>query len=148
MIDGDLRKPSQHRLFGVANTIGLSNLLTNTVRKADMPGLIKETRSGSVCVLTSGTIPPNPADLLSSPRMAVIVNNLSSRYDLVVIDGPPIVGLSDAPILGRLAEGTLFVVSMNQVTRKSAKSALKRLRAAGANVVGVAISRFIANKLD
>lgn len=148
VIDGDLRKPSQHRLFGVANTIGLSNLLTNTVRKADMPGLIKQSRFGTVFVLTSGTIPPNPADLLSSSRMAVIVNNLSSRFDLVVIDAPPIVGLSDAPILGRLAEGTLFVVSMNQVTRKSAKSALKRLRAAGANVIGVAMSRFAPNKLD
>jgi succinoglycan biosynthesis transport protein ExoP len=148
VIDGDLRKPNLHRLFGVANTIGLSNLLTNTVRKEDMAGLIRSSRFENVYVLTSGTIPPNPADLLSSPRMAMIVNNLSSRFDLLIVDAPPIVGLSDAPILSRLTDGTLMVVSTNQVTRKSAKAALKRLRAAGANVVGAAMSRFAVNKFD
>src|SRR5690606_33540978 len=107
VIDADLRKPNVHRLFAIANTIGLSNLLTNTVRKEDMAGLIRPSRYTNVFVLTSGTIPPNPADLLSSSRMAMIVNNLATRFDLVIIDAPPVVGLSDAPILSRLAEGTL-----------------------------------------
>jgi capsular exopolysaccharide synthesis family protein len=147
-IDGDLRKPNLHRLFAMPNTIGLSNLLTNTVRKDDMPGLIRPTRFPNVFVLTSGTIPPNPADLLSSPRMAMIINNLGARFDLVIVDAPPVVGLSDAPILSRLTEGTLMVVSTNQVTRKSAKAALKRLRSAGANVIGAAMSRFAVNKFD
>ncbi|MFB9985596.1 GumC family protein [Mesorhizobium kowhaii] len=148
LVDGDLRKPNLHRLFGLDNTIGLSNLLTNTVRKEDLAGLFRSTKYPNVTVLTSGTIPPNPADLLSSPKMALIVTNLSKRYDLVIIDAPPIVGLSDAPILSRLAEGTLMVVSTKQVTRKSAKTALKRLRAAGANVVGAAMSKFAVNKFD
>jgi capsular exopolysaccharide synthesis family protein len=148
VIDGDMRKPNLHRLFAMPNTIGLSNLLTNTVRKDDMPGLIRPSRFPNVFVLTSGTIPPNPADLLSSPRMAMIVSNLGARFDLVIVDAPPIVGLSDAPILSRLTEGTLMVVSTNQVTRKSAKAALKRLRSAGANVIGAAMSRFAVNKFD
>ncbi|MER9019321.1 polysaccharide biosynthesis tyrosine autokinase [Mesorhizobium sp. M0898] len=148
IVDGDLRKPNLHRLFGLDNTIGLSNLLTNTVRKEDLASIFRATKYPNVTVLTSGTIPPNPADLLSSPKMALIVTNLGKRFDLVIIDAPPIVGLSDAPILSRLAEGTLMVISTNQVTRKSAKTALKRLRAAGANVVGATMSKFAVNKFD
>ncbi|TIV38032.1 MAG: polysaccharide biosynthesis tyrosine autokinase [Mesorhizobium sp.] len=148
LVDADLRKPNLHRLFGLDNTIGLSNLLTNTVRREDLATIFRPTKYPNVTVLTSGTIPPNPADLLSSPKMAVIVTSLGKRHDVVIIDAPPIVGLSDAPILSRLAEGTLMVVSTNQVTRKSAKTALKRLRAAGANVVGAAMSKFAVNKFD
>ncbi|MBZ9977946.1 GumC family protein [Mesorhizobium sp. BR-1-1-10] len=148
LVDGDLRKPNLHRLFGLDNAIGLSNLLTNTVRKEDLAGIFRATKYPNVTVLTSGTIPPNPADLLSSPKMALIITNLGKRFDLVIIDAPPVVGLSDAPILGRLAEGTLMVISTNQVTRKSAKTALKRLRAAGANVIGAAMSKFQVNKFD
>ncbi|MER8639792.1 polysaccharide biosynthesis tyrosine autokinase [Mesorhizobium sp. M1273] len=148
VVDGDLRKPNLHRLFGLDNTIGLSNLLTNTVRKEDLASIFRTTKYPNLTVLTSGTIPPNPADLLSSPKMALILTNLGKRFDLVIIDAPPIVGLSDAPILSRLAEGTLVVISTNQVTRKSAKTALKRLRAAGANVVGAAMSKFAVNKFD
>jgi capsular exopolysaccharide synthesis family protein len=118
------------------------------VRREDLANIFRPTKYPNVTVLTSGTIPPNPADLLSSPKMALILTNLSKRFDLVVIDAPPIVGLSDAPILSRLAEGTLMVISTNQVTRKAAKTALKRLRAAGANVVGAAMSKFAVNKFD
>jgi succinoglycan biosynthesis transport protein ExoP len=148
IIDADLRKPNLHRMFGLDNTIGLSNLLTSTVRKDDLPGMFRKSKYENVTVLTSGTIPPNPADLLSSPRMALILNSLCKRYDLIIIDAPPIVGLSDAPILSRLAEGTLMVISTKQVTRKSAKAALKRLRSAGANVVGAAMARFSVDKFD
>lgn len=148
IIDADLRKPNLHRLFGFSNTIGLSNLLTNTVRKDDLPNILRPSKYENVSVMTSGTIPPNPADLLSSPRMAMVIGNLGKRFDMILIDAPPVVGLSDAPILGRLAEGTLMVVSTNQVTRKSAKAALKRLRSAGASVLGVAMSKFAVNKFD
>lgn len=148
IIDADLRKPNLHRLFGLSNTIGLSNLLTNTVRKDDLPNILRSSKYANVSVMTSGTIPPNPADLLSSPRMAMVIANLGKRFDMIIVDAPPVVGLSDAPILGRIAEGTLMVVSTNQVTRKSAKAALKRLRAAGTNVLGVAMSKFAVNKFD
>lgn len=148
VIDADLRKPNLHRLFGLSNTMGLSNLLTNTVRKSDLPNILRASKYENVSVMTSGTIPPNPADLLSSPRMAMVIANLGKRFDMIIVDAPPVVGLSDAPILGRLAEGTLMVVSTNQVTRKSAKAALKRLRSAGTNVLGVAMSKFAVNKFD
>jgi capsular exopolysaccharide synthesis family protein len=148
LIDGDLRKPNLHRMFGFDNVLGLSNLLTNTVHRDQLPNLLKKTKVDNLFVLTSGTIPPNPADLLSSPRMALITGSLSKRFDLIIIDAPPIVGLADAPILSRIAQGTLVVVSTNQVTRKAAKAAIKRLKAAGSNVVGVAMTKFSVNKFD
>jgi Mrp family chromosome partitioning ATPase len=80
--------------------------------------------------------------------MGLLVANLGKRYDLVIIDGPPVIGLSDAPILSRLTEATLLVVSANRVARKSARMALKRLKAAGANVVGAAMTMFTVGKFD
>lgn len=148
LVDADMRKPNLHRMFGLDNTLGLSNLLTNTIRKEDFPKLLRTTKYPNVTIMTSGTIPPNPADLLSSSRMAAALSGLAKRYDLVIIDAPPIVGLSDAPILSRLADGALLVVSANQVTRKSAVNALKRLRAAGANVLGATLSKFAVSRLD
>jgi len=148
VIDADLRKPNLHRLFGLDNMIGLSNLLTNTLRRDDLPKLVKTTKYPNVAIITSGQLPPNPADLLWSPRMASAVANFAKRFDIVIVDAPPVAGLSDAPILSRLTEATLFVVSANQVTRKSSQNAVKRLRAAGANVVGAALSKFAVSRLD
>lgn len=148
IIDGDLRRPAIHRLFGLDNEPGLSNLLTNTVAEDDLPSLFKKTEYDELYVLTAGTIPPNPADLLASPKMATIVASLVKRSDLVIMDAPPILGLSDAPILSRIADGTLLVVSANQVTRKSAGAACRRIRAMGGNVVGAAFTKFQANSFD
>jgi len=148
IIDADMRKPTMHRQFGLDNTLGLSNLLTNSVRREDLPGTIRKTKEDNVWVITSGTIPPNPADLLSSAKMALLLEYLSSRFDLVIIDSPPIIGLSDVPIISRIAHSTLLLVSANNVSRKSARAALKRLNAAGANVIGAALSRFSVGKFD
>ena len=148
VVDADLRRPAVHRQFGLDNTLGLSNILTNTVPKDQLSSIIRSTGVENVWTITSGTIPPNPADLLSSQRMAVLIGHLAQRFDLVMIDSPPVTGLSDAPLLSRLARGILLVVSSNQVTRKSASMALKRLRASGAPVLGAALSKFSVSKYD
>jgi capsular exopolysaccharide synthesis family protein len=147
VVDADLRKPSIHRTFKVDNGVGLSNVLTSTINKEDLPKLIKQAKP-NISVITAGMIPPNPADLLSSSRMGLLMQKLAKTYDIVLVDSPPIIGLSDAPILSRLVEATLIVVSFNQVTRKAARAALKRIRAAGANVVGVAFTKFAVGKFD
>ena len=149
VIDADLRKPNMHRLFKLNNTLGLSNLLTNSVGKEDLTRIFRQSAPGSnVWILSSGTIPPNPADLLSSARMAMLLNLVSTRFALVIIDAPPVVGLSDAPLLGRLAQATLLVVSSNQVSRNSANSALKRLRSSGTQVVGACLTKFSIGRFD
>jgi len=148
VIDADMRKPSMHRQFGLDNTLGLSNLLISSVQREDLPRTVRKTREDNVWVITSGSIPPNPADLLSSAKMALLVEFMTQRFDLVIIDSPPVIGLSDAPVLSRIAQATLLLVSVNNVSRKSAKSALKRLRSAGANVIGVGLTKFRVGAFD
>lgn len=148
VIDADLRKPCMHRLFGRSNALGLSNLLSNVVQKSEVRTIFLETDKPGVTLLPAGTIPPNPVELLMSPRMVMALDQCANLYDLIIIDGPPVLGLSDAPILSRHADATLMVVSINQVTRKAAKSALARLRAASGNVVGAVVNKFTIEKFD
>lgn len=148
IIDADLRKPNLHRLFKLNNVLGLSNVLANTIRKSDAKNIFQKTDFENVMVMTAGTIPPNPADLLSSPRMGTVISSCLEPYDLIIFDGPPIVGLADAPILSRMVETTLMVVSADQVTRKAAKTALKRLKSAGGVVAGAAFSKFEVNRFE
>ncbi|MEX3011464.1 GumC family protein [Hoeflea sp. TYP-13] len=148
LIDADLRKPALHRLFATDNTIGLSNLLTNTLNRDDTKRIFRQTRFTNVTLLTAGTIPPNPADLLSSPKMAMILQACADRYDIVIIDSPPVMGLSDAPILSRLVEGVLLIVAANQVTRKSAAAAVKRIKTVGGHMFGATLSKFAASSFE
>ena len=148
IIDGDLRKPRMHRLFNTDAGIGLSNLLTNVVRGGDVIKIFRETDNPNITFLSAGTIPPNPSDLLVSQKMGLTIHYCTKKYDLVIIDCPPVMGLSDAPIIARQVDATLIVVSSKQVTRKAAKNALKRLRSVGANVIGCAFTKFKVNQLD
>ncbi len=148
LIDGDLRKPKLHRLLKTDNATGLSNLLTNVVLTGGVESVFQPTGNPNLTFMSSGTIPPNPADILMSPRMGVMLQLCKKRYDMIIIDSPPVIGLSDAPILARQADSTLLVIATKQATRKSAANALKRLKAAGANVVGAAMTKFSIDNLD
>lgn len=147
VIDSDLRKPRMHKVFDTENGMGLSNLLTNVIRQDNVVDIFRETSNPNISFLSAGTIPPNPTDLLMSNKMGLTLHFCSKKYDLVIIDSPPVMGLSDAPILSRLVDATLFVVSSKQVPRKSAKNAVSRLRAVGANLIGVAFTKFDINKI-
>lgn len=141
LVDADLRRPSMHRRFRLPNRLGLSDILARRVTRESF-GRMFFIAAPNLNVLTAGSTVSNPVDLLSSPRMRILLGAFLRRYDLVVIDGPPVTGLSDAPILSRLAHDTLMVVSARQVSRQSAWLGLSRLRAAGGNVVGVALTKF------
>ncbi len=147
LIDADMRKPVLHRLFGTDNTMGLSNLLAGVARDEDEPKLFRLTKVPNLVIMTSGPVPPNPPDLLASARMARAVQICMEHYDMVIFDGPPVLSLSDAPILSHVAEGTLMVVSANQVRRKSVAVALGRIRAADGIVPGAVLNRFSADRL-
>ena len=148
IIDADMRKPQLHRFFQVSNSTGLSNLLSSVSERRDLKSIFHQFPNTALTLLPAGTIPPNPVDLLSSQRMAFILQSCSKQFDLTIIDGPPIMGLSDALILSRQADATLLVVAAKQATRKSVKSALGRLKSAGGNVVGAALSKFSVDRLD
>ncbi len=148
LVDADMRRPSQHRSFGMGNTIGLSNYLTSTLPDGDRSEFFRKTATENLTFVASGPLPPNPVDLLSSPNMGAFVHNATQSFDLVIIDGPPIIGLSDALLLSRLCEATLAIVSAHQVSRKSVKAALRRLSISGGHVIGVAMTKFQIKKLE
>lgn len=151
LIDADLRRPTMHRRAGLPNTLGLSNLLTNTVpvesSQEDIE-IMRSTQWDNVWMVTAGTLPPNPANLLASQKMGKFVEAALRRFDIVLIDSPPIIGLADALLLSRLTEATILVVSAHQVSRSSAKNARKKLQNAGAHIVGAALSKFKLDRLE
>ncbi len=140
LIDADLRKPSLHRYTGLDQNVGLTNFLAGGTMP---PEALQRTDMAGLTIMTSGPLPPNPAELLAGAKMMSLLNIASEKYDLVVIDGPPVAGLADAPLLSSMISGTLLVIDAKGTRRGVAKAALKRLAFARAQIVGAVI-----NKLD
>lgn len=139
LIDGDLRRPVLHRMTGCANAIGLSSVLTaqaeldKAVLPSDQPGL---------SLLPSGPVPPSPTELLASPRMARLLEDLSRTYDAVIIDSAPVLGLADSPILSAIADGVVIVIEAGRARGGMLKAAIRRLRAMNPLLVGAVLTRF------
>jgi capsular exopolysaccharide synthesis family protein len=138
LIDGDLRSPSLHRMFGLANARGLTNYLAGDTKPAEIAQPTQVTR---LYAITSGPLPPNPVELLSSAKMLDLLNLSTERFDYVVLDGPPVIGLADALVLANLARGTLFVVDAGRTRFGAIEGAVKRLRAANTPILGAVIDR-------
>ncbi len=138
LIDGDLRKPA---FKGVTDKVGLSKLLTTDDA---LRGHVLETQHTNLSLLPSGPVPPNPADLLSTGRMRRILAEAEEQFDIVVVDGPPTIGLADAPLLSSFAGNVLFVVESGSTRTRAAIEALNRLEATGAHVVGAALTKAVA----
>ena len=135
LIDSDLRKPA----FKAANDkVGLSKLLTTDDRIA---GHVSETQHANLWLLPSGPLPPNPADLLATTRIRKIIAEATERFDLVVIDGPPTLGLADAPLLASAAGNVLFVIESGKTRTRAAIEALNRLEATGTHVLGATLTK-------
>lgn len=139
LIDADLRRPSLHRLTGVEGTRGLTDLL---VSRDDPATAIQPVPGRDFAVLPSGPLPPSPSELLSSPRMAELLEQLSQSYDVVIVDSPPVLGLADAPMLAAIADGTVFVVEAERGRSGSLKAALRRLRAVEPVLLGAVLAKF------
>lgn len=136
LIDADLRNPSSH---GAGNDKqGLSSLLVSSERVIDH---IVKTRTPNLSLLTSGPIPPNPAELLVSNRIKALIREAMQGFDIVIVDAPPVLGLADAPILASACEGTLLVVESGSVRRRIILDAIDRLHAADARIVGVVLTK-------
>ena len=142
LIDADMRNPSMHKNLSLDNSAGLSNYLAG----ADVAGLFKTCAMKGVVVMTTGPLPPNPAELLAGPRFGVLLNKASSMFDIVIIDGPPIMGLADAPILGSVCEGTILVVESGGTRRAIVRDALKRLQFSRSRVIGALLNKYDARK--
>jgi capsular exopolysaccharide synthesis family protein len=143
LIDGDMRNPSVHKMRGLENRAGLSNLLTGdgTIEQhaaaTDVPNL---------SIVTAGPIPPNPAELLAGEKLREVLAAAEAHFDHVVVDGPPILGLADAPLLARSTEATVFALEAGRTKAGQARQALQRLAAIQAPVVGAVLTKFHAQR--
>lgn len=135
LIDADLRRP----VFKAhSNRQGLTKLLTND---EPLRAHLFDTQYDNLWLLPCGPTPPNPADLLSTPRFAAILREATAQFDRVVIDGPPVLGLADAPLLAATVENVVLVVEAGRTRTRSAREAIDRLGGAGAHILGVALTK-------
>jgi capsular exopolysaccharide synthesis family protein len=137
LVDADLRKPA---FKGSNENDGLSKLLTTEDRAQDH---ILKTQHENLWLLPSGPVPPSPADLLSTGRIRKILAELSESFELVVIDGPPTLGLADPPLLAAAAGHVVFVVEAGKTRTRAAVEALNRLDATGANILGAILAKAV-----
>ena len=139
LIDADLRNPSISKMFDTSNTQGLMDILLG---KRNIQDCGKKTKQENLYILTGGTIPPNPAEVLSSKKMSEFIESIKDEYDYIFIDSPPVGVVSDASIISAYSDGVIFVVGANEVDSNLAKIAKERLDSVKANIVGVILNKF------
>ena len=144
LIDADMRDPSTHKLLGLSNAFGLSHALSGT---EDLRQLVQPGPHDLMLVMTAGPIPPNPAELLAGPNLARTLEALLQQVDHIVIDGPPVLGLADAPLMASVAEATVFVIAANDTRTKTARVSLRRLADVKAHIIGAVLTKFNAKSL-
>jgi succinoglycan biosynthesis transport protein ExoP len=138
LVDADLRAPSLARIAGVENDFGLAQLLAGS---DDYDAFIVTSPTLGVQILPSGPQPPNAAELLSNVRAEEVFRELVKRFDYVIVDAPPVLGLADVPILAQLSERVLFVVQAAGVPVRGLQNALRRLQSAEARIIGGVLTR-------
>ena len=139
IIDGDLRKPTLHQTFKTFNKIGLSNVLA---KKAAFYEAIQETFIVGLYVITSGPVPPNPSELLSSKAMDVLLFDVKKDYDIIIIDSPPLLSVSDAQILANKSDGTILIVNAGVVEKSAVQKAKAILSNSQSKILGVVLNNY------
>nr|WP_318509307.1 CpsD/CapB family tyrosine-protein kinase [Bacillus sp. T3] len=137
MVDADMRKPTVHYTFQVQNIYGLTNVLTKTV---PFEHAICVSDVENLEILTSGPIPPNPAELLASKAMLDFITTIERQYDMVIFDSPPVLAVADAQILANLCEGIIMVVSSGKTEIDAAAKAKEMLAGAKGKVLGAVLN--------
>jgi len=141
LVDADLRNPSIHKKLQLDNSIGLSNYL---IGACTPPDAFQKTDLPNLAVMCSGPLPPNAADLLAGARLLELLTVGQEVFDLVLLDGPPVLGLADAVLLSNAAQATIFVVGAGIARRASVSGALKRLEHSKSPIIGSVLTRFDA----
>ncbi|WP_423188930.1 CpsD/CapB family tyrosine-protein kinase [Alkalibacterium sp. f15] len=139
LVDADMRKPTVHKTFKVRNNDGLTTLLTD--KKAHVEDVVYRTQTDGLYVLTSGAIPPNPAELLSSKRMEEVKQEMLDYFDMVIFDMPPLLAVTDAQVMASKTDGVLFVIPKGQASKDEVVKAKDLLDKVKANVLGAVLNR-------
>lgn len=137
VVEGDLRRPRLLDYMGMEGSVGLTTVLIGEVDLDD----VLQPFGPRVSVLGAGAIPPNPSELLGSPAMAALLQELETRFDYVVIDAPPLLPVTDAAVLSKVADGTIVVVGSRVIKREHLSRALQTLETVDAHVLGMVINR-------
>ena len=149
LIDGDLRKPKIHHYFSIPNAPGIKNFLSgvanNKSRNADLFNTVHPTEIANLSIITSGSIPPNPAEILGSELMSEFLKEISKHFDYIIIDTPPINVVSDALPVVRMSDGIIVVIKSNSSTHPELAKTIEALKFIQANILGFVVN-FVENK--
>lgn len=148
LIDADLRRPRLHTIFGLDNRRGLSTYLSSDKPAADSPDIIQYHKASNISVLTSGPVPPNPAELLGSEQMQSLLERLVSEFTYIVIDSAPSASFTDAVLLSSMVDGLLLVVHSNATPRQLVLRTKQLLAGAGAKIFGVVLSQVVMSSQE
>ncbi|MDP2107161.1 MAG: polysaccharide biosynthesis tyrosine autokinase, partial [Desulfobulbaceae bacterium] len=136
LVDCDMRKPRIHKVFGLSNKFGLSNYLTSTGQAAP----IQKAADEKLDIIPSGPVPPNPSELLASTNMRQLLEEMSVRYDFIIIDSPPVMSVTDSQILSRLVDGTIIVTKGGDTTWDELKRAVRLFADVKAHMLGIVLN--------
>jgi len=143
LVDCDMRNPTAHRFADLALSPGLVNILSS---KSSLEEAIQRGQAANLSILTAGDQPPNPSDLLLSERMKLLMRQLKETYDLVILDSPPVMAVSDPRVLAPRSEAVLFIVQWAKTKRENVVYALRQLAENGAKVAGVVVTQVNVKK--
>ena len=143
VIDADMRRPRLHQVFGMENNEGLSTALSSEMTRDEIFSMVKQYKDTNVYLLSSGAIPPNPAELLGSEQMRNLLEAASSTFKYVTIDSPPIASFTDGVLISSIVDGVLLVVQGGRTSRQVVRRTRQMLQEIGAKIIGV-----VLNKID
>jgi capsular exopolysaccharide synthesis family protein len=137
LIDADLRHPTQHRLFDIVNTVGLSDIIIGNLNWRDF---VSETSTRNLFVITAGRVPPNPTELLGSNRMGEIVREIKDEYDIILLDSSPILLVPDPISLTKHMDGIVIIARYNFTTVQAAANTKEALTLASKPIIGTILN--------
>ncbi|GAA0753115.1 CpsD/CapB family tyrosine-protein kinase [Clostridium sartagoforme] len=136
LVDCDLRKPSLHKKFKISNIVGLSDVM---IGKEELATAMHRYNNNLV-ILTSGKIPPNPSEMLSSKAMTTLLDALKKNFDYIILDTPPVQAVTDSQILATKADGAILVVRAERTKKDSVQNAISLLKKVNANIIGTVLN--------
>ncbi len=148
IIDADMRRPRLHSVFNIENGEGLSTLLSSELSDADIDHAIRQDEKTKLFLLTSGPIPPNPAELIGSEQMATLLRLLQTKFTHVIVDSPPIASFTDGVLIASMVDGVILVVHAGKSSRQVVRRSRQLLQEIGAKVFGVVLNNVNLNTKD
>jgi capsular exopolysaccharide synthesis family protein len=141
LIDADMRGPRLHHVFGLSNNEGLSGILSSEITESEILSKIEQFQKSNVYLLSSGAIPPNPAELLGSAQMKRLLDVASKTFSYIVLDSPPIASFTDGVLISSLVDGVILVVHGGKTSRQVVKRSRQMLNEIGARIIGVVLNK-------